>query len=287
MKNFAVNYNSNKNINEEIIEKIKISLFNNFPDCSIFLYKDSVGLKEEFTKNMDILIVLGGDGTILRAAGAVSGYNVPILGINTGNLGYLSSIELKDLEYAVAKIKNGEFDIENRLMLECKIQGEDEKLYSLNDIVVLKGIVPGVAFYKIYIDDKFYTDIGGDGIIISTPTGSTAYNISAGGPIIYPNLQVIAITPICSHYVGIRPMVIDGNSKIKIILEERNEKVYLVVDGNTVKELEYKRDILIKKSDYTCKLIKFENYNYYSILKNKILGTRNIEGEKYENRKAQ
>ncbi|MFA6941175.1 MAG: NAD(+)/NADH kinase [Clostridiaceae bacterium] len=286
MKNFAINYNSNKDINEEIIEKIKISLFNNFPDCSIFLFKDSVGLKDEFSKNFDILIVLGGDGTILRAAGAISSYNVPILGINTGNLGYLSSIELKDLEYAVAKIKNGEFDIENRFMLECRLQGEDEKLNSLNDVVVLKGIVPGVAFYKIYIDDKFYTNIEGDGIIISTPTGSTAYNISAGGPIIYPNLQVIAVTPICSHYVGIRPMVIDGNSKIRIMIKERNEKVYLVIDGNIIKEVEYDGEILIEKSDYTCKLIKFENYNYFSILKNKILGTRNIEGEIYENRKA-
>lgn len=287
MKNFAVNYNSNKDINEEIIEKIKISLFNNFPDCNIFLYKDSIGLKDEFTKSMDILIVLGGDGTILRAAGAISGYNIPILGINTGNLGYLSSIELKDLEYAVAKIRNGEFDIENRLMLECKLQGEDEKLYSLNDVVVSKGVIPGVAAYKIYIDDKFYTDIEGDGVIISTPTGSTAYNISAGGPIIYPNLQVIAVTPICSHYVGIRPMVIDGSSRIKIKIKERNEKVYLVVDGNSIKEVEYKREILIEKSEYTCKLIKFENYNYYNILKNKILGTRNIEGEVYENRKTQ
>lgn len=284
MKNFAINYNSNKNINEEIIEIIKISLFNNFPDCNIFLYKDSVGLKDEFSKKMDILIVLGGDGTILRAAGAVSSYNIPILGINTGNLGYLSSIELKDLDYAVANIKNGEFDIDSRLMLECRLKDEDEIFYSLNDIVVSKGVIPGVAAYKIYIDDKFYTDIEGDGVIISTPTGSTAYNISAGGPIIYPNLQVITITPICSHYVGIRPMVIDGSSKIRITIKERNEKVYLVVDGNNIKEVEYKKEILVEKSCCTCKLIKFQNYNYYNILKNKILGTRNIEGEIYENR---
>lgn len=276
MKNFGINYNSNKNINEEIIEKIKISLFNEFPDCNIYVYKDSLGLKDESSRNMDILIVLGGDGTILRAAGAISSYNVPILGINTGNLGYLSSIELKDLEYAILKIKNSEFHIESRLMLECKLNDEDDKLYSLNDVVVSKGIIPGVAAYKIYIDDNFYTDIEGDGIIISTPTGSTAYNISAGGPIIYPDLDVIAITPICSHYVGIRPMVVGGNSKIKIRIKERNEKVYLVVDGNNIKEVECKREIYIYKSNYTCKLIKFENYNYYNILKNKILGKRNI-----------
>jgi NAD+ kinase len=284
MKNFAINYNSNKNINEEIIEKIKISLLNNFPDCNIFIYKDSIGLRNDFSKKIDILIVLGGDGTILRAAGAVCIYNIPILGINTGNLGYLSSIELKDLEYGLLKIKKGEFDIDNRLMLECKLKDEKEKFYSLNDVVLSKGINPGVAAYKIFIDDKYYTDIEGDGVIISTPTGSTAYNISAGGPIIYPDLQVISITPICSHYVGIRPMVIGGSSKIKIEIKNRNEKVYLVIDGNIMKEVEYKKDILIEKSVYTCKLIKFENYNYYNILKNKILGKRNIEGEMYENR---
>lgn len=284
MKNFAINYNSNKDINEEVIEKIKISLSNNFPGCNIFVYKDSIGLRDEFSRKLDILIVLGGDGTILRAAGAVCIYDIPILGINTGNLGYLSSIELKDLEYGILKIKKGEFDIDNRLMLECKLKDTNEKFYSLNDVVLSKGINPGVAAYKIYIDDKYYTDIEGDGVIISTPTGSTAYNISAGGPIIYPDLQVISITPICSHYVGIRPMVIDGSSNIKIEIKDRNEKVYLVIDGNIIKEVECKKEVLIEKSVYTCKLIKFENYNYYNILKNKILGKRNIEGEMYENR---
>lgn len=283
MRSFAINYNSNKNINEKMIQRIILSLFNCFSDCSVTIYKDSLGLRKEEINKYQLIIVLGGDGTILRTAGAICSYDIPILGINTGNLGFLSSAESKDLEVVILKISEGKFYIEKRFMLKCNIGEEKTEYFCLNDIVVSKSTVPGVTDYQIYIDNNFYTRVKGDGIIVSTPTGSTAYNISAGGPVIYPTLEVMSITPICSHYLGVRPIILDSTAKIEIRVKESNEKVYLIVDGNVITEIEKNKKVYIEKAEFYCKLIRFESNNYYDILKSKILG-RNIEGEFYENR---
>lgn len=271
MKKIGVNINGSKDKDGIIYNEMVNALKTEFDEVEIY----KVSNKEEFLKyDLDMIFILGGDGTILRAAREFSPYSdTPILGINIGNLGFLSTIEYDDLKKSLKKIKNKDFRIEQRLMLKSEVRGAKESniSFSLNDLVISRGTLSRMAKYTIEINGHKYIEFKGDGIIVATPTGSTAYSFSAGGPIIYPTLRVITITPICPHAPSIRPIVIDENSNIKITATATDSILYASTDGQKFSLLEEDFQVLISKSDKDCNLVLINDLNYYDVLNKKII----------------
>jgi NAD+ kinase len=280
MENIGINVNSTKDKDDKILKAIIETIKETFTESNIEIYKDSIGLDNEKSRKLDILITLGGDGTILRSARAVSKFSIPILGVNIGNLGFLAGVECKQFKEAVKKLKNGSYNVEERAMLKCIALNSDKNIEfnSLNDIVISKGTLSRIVRYDISVDNKFYTSFNADGIIIATPTGSTAYSLSAGGPILYPNLSLMEITAICPHAPGMRTLVVDAKSKVDVAIERGNESVFLTVDGQESLELDEITNVSISSSDYKCKVIRIEDYDYFDILRKKIIfRTRDCE----------
>lgn len=279
MKRLGININSTKDPEGNILKNMTKVIYNIDKDIDIRTFRDSIGLESESSKELEAVIALGGDGTILRTARALVRHEVPILGVNIGNLGFLSSVESEEGGSAIKKLLSGEYTVEKRMMIHCTF-GTNHSYTALNDIVVAKGTLARMVRYEIYIDDTFYTRFTADGIIISTPTGSTAYSLSAGGPIIHPNLELIAITPICPHSLGIRTLVIDDKSKLTIIIKGNRESVYLTVDGQEAINLSGMDQVTVQKAPFSCNIITFEGYNYFDILRKKITSrTKECEGE--------
>ena len=208
----------------------------------------------------DNSFVIGGDGTLLRAARFYSKYKIPVLGINLGRLGFLSQAGLSDVDSVIFSILNNNYSIEDRLMLES---GEH---LALNDFVI-KGCMPGrTSKFFLEINGKFVCDYIADGIIISTPTGSTAYGLSAGGPIIYPELDALVVVPICPHTLNVRPLVVPSSEMITV--KTNDELLSVSIDGFVTTNFVEKIDIKI--SPYKAKLIFPENNNFYYVLRNKL-----------------
>jgi NAD+ kinase len=285
MKNIGININTTKDKDGKIIKYIKDTIIEYMSDANIFIFKDSIGLENTKHKDLDIIIALGGDGTILRTSRNLNNSSIPILGVNIGNLGFLSSVELLEFGNAMKSIIEGNYYVEDRMMLNCTLpyRGGIEVYTALNEIVVSKGTLARIVKYEIYIDNKFYTAFTGDGLIISTPTGSTAYSLSAGGPIIYPNLDVIALTPICPLSLSMRTIVLDCKSEISISIKGEHESIFLTLDGQRAIKLNNYEKMVVNVSNKKCRLVKLNDYNYFEILRKKIISrTTDCEGEKNE-----
>lgn len=281
MRNIGININRVKDIDGRILQAIVELINNTIDNPNIKIFYDTKGLNELSTKDLDFIISLGGDGTLLGTAREIARYSVPIFGVNIGNLGFLTEVESSDFEYAIKCIEDGRYYIEDRMMLKCRISGRNKtnEFICLNDTVLSKGTLARMAKYEIYIDDKFYSSFTADGVIISTPTGSTAYSLSAGGPIMYPDLKLMSITPICPHSLGVRTMVIDGNSRVVVRIKKKYESVFLTVDGQQSLEVKEDDNIEVSMSPYKCRLIKLEGYDYFDILRRKITSrTKECEG---------
>lgn len=182
-------------------------------------------------KPPDYIVVLGGDGTMLAVARHLEEYQIPLIGVNFGKLGFLTAFTVKELESEFPKILAGKAHISERLMLKVKCHTKAEPIYCMNDVVVNAGSPHRVIFLKITIDGREIATIGGDGIIVGTPTGSTAYNLSAKGPILWPDVNAIIINPLHPHSLDCPPIVVDASSEITITAEQVNEGTDLVVDG--------------------------------------------------------
>lgn len=285
MKNIGININTTKDKDGKIIKYVKNIVSKYIDDTNIFIFKDSIGLENIKYNDLDIIIALGGDGTILLTSRNLNNSNIPILGVNIGNLGFLSSVELREFENAMKRFIKDDFYVEDRMMLNCTLPNREiiETFTALNDIIVSKGTLARVVKYDLHIDNKFYIDFIGDGLIIATPTGSTAYSLSAGGPIIYPNLDVIAITPICPLSLSMRTIVLDSKSEISINIKSEHESIFLTLDGQRAIKLNNYEKILVSVSNKKCRLVKFNDYNYFDILRKKIISrTIDCEGEKNE-----
>jgi len=271
MKNIGININSSKDLDGKILDNITKTIYNTIKEAKLFFFKDAIDLNKSDIK-LDLVISLGGDGTMLRAARELAAKGTPILGVNIGNLGFLTEVESTEFPSAIKALKEGDYFIENRMMLSCEISNNYERktFLALNDIVLAKGTLSRIVKYDINIDNKFYTTFISDGVIVSTPTGSTAYSLSAGGPLIYPTLNLISITPICPHSLGVRTTVIDSNSKILINRKKQREKVFLTVDGQEAVELNEIDKVEITMSNLKCRLVKLNNYDYFTILRKKI-----------------
>lgn len=274
MGNIGIIINKSKegynDILEMIIEKSNFYLKPN----KIFLIGQYESIKQGQYEDIDLLIVLGGDGTLLGVAREFSDkIKAPILGVNIGNLGFISSIEINEVDIALDKISKGLFNVEGKMMLKCSIKGNRNiSNRALNDVVVAKGTLSRIIEYKVYVDNVFYSTFKADGIIISTPVGSTAYSFSAGGPLITPNVKVISIIPICAHTPNARPIIVSGESKVEIIPNVDNEDIFVTVDGQKSFKLTKGNTVTIEKCINDFKIIVFEENNYFKMLRKKIFG---------------
>ncbi|MBC8062206.1 MAG: NAD(+)/NADH kinase [Clostridiaceae bacterium] len=273
MKNIGININISKDIDGKILKYILEIIYNVIIDCNVKVFKKSKDLQYDDIKELDLLIVLGGDGTILGAARALGKNQIPIMGVNIGNLGFLTTVESSRFKVAIEAVNQGKFFVEERLMLKCNVfkDGENKSYTSLNDVVISKGTLSRIIEYEIFIDGKKYTEFVADGVIVATPTGSTAYSLSAGGPIIYPQLDVLSLSPICPHSLGMRTIVLDSKSEIVIKLISEWESAFLTVDGQESVELKENSNILITSYPFKCKLIRLEGYDYFDVLREKII----------------
>ena len=228
-----------------------------------------------FPKDMDSLVVLGGDGTLLGAARTVGQYGIPILGVNIGGLGFLTEIPLKRLYPAVEMMLQGRLEVESRLMLETRVlrdKSEICRFLVLNDVVINKGALARIIDLDVHINEQFLTTFRSDGLIISTPTGSTAYNLSAGGPILYPTLTNFIVTPICPFSLTNRPIILPDSDIVSIGMgKESEEKVSLTFDGQVGFDFSYGDRVVINKSKNKIKLIKSPDQTYFEILRAKLM----------------
>lgn len=223
-------------------------------------------------KKADYILIIGGDGTFLHTAHYFFGTKVPLLGINIGRLGFLTEIEINELETALANVLEGNFDIEKRMIIESNIINNKEMVYhnyALNDFVIHRGSRSRLVSIDLYINDEIVNSYRADGIIVSTPTGSTAYSLSAGGPIINPQIRAMIVTPICPHSLFITPMVISDKEKIKIIITG-DHIMSFTADGSYDYSIRSKDEILIEAAKKELYFIKLPNRTFYSILHKKM-----------------
>jgi NAD+ kinase len=229
--------------------------------------------KSQIAARSDMVLVLGGDGTMLDAARLVSERAVPILGVNMGGLGFLTEVSLEQLYPALEKVLAHEFSLDERLMLRASIHrhGEDvARATVLNDVVVSKGTLARMIALQVTVDGQFVTSLRGDGVIVSTPTGSTAYSLSSGGPIMHPSVQALIITPICPHTLTHRPLLIPGNASVEVTLISRDEGAMTTFDGQVVVSMTQGDTVTIRASDHRTQLIRFPDRTYYEVLRKKL-----------------
>ncbi|NLK93623.1 MAG: NAD(+)/NADH kinase [Clostridiales bacterium] len=274
MKKLAIAINPTKDAEYKILKIVKDKFQKAFNLEEVIVFNSFDSYKQQLNHDIDLILVLGGDGTFLNVAREMSKkVSIPLVGINMGNLGFLSGIEVGNIDEAIEKIKNKYYSIDKRILLNCTI-GNKHNENAVNDVVVSRGILSRIVNFRIFVDNKLYTTFKGDGLIVSTPTGSTAYNFSAGGPIVYPNLDLITLTPICPHTKSMQPMVVNGNSVIEIIPENSRE-IHLTVDGQKVIKVLEKEKIRVTKANKNIKVLLFDDYDYFKVLRTKILNNSN------------
>ncbi len=231
----------------------------------------------EMYKTVDFVVVIGGDGTILRVARSAAIFDTPILGINFGTLGYLADVEKINAIEAIEKVLNGNFTIENRMMLEPYIERgcmSHEINLALNEVCVTNSVCSRMIKLSVEVNGEYFNTFRADGIIVSTPTGSTAYNLSAGGPILSPQTELMAITHICPHALYARPFVIDGNDVVRISVQSNYNNIQMSCDGQNTVQMKNDDVIVVKKSRYITRIIKTTNMNFYDILRRKMVEAR-------------
>lgn len=232
------------------------------------------GGEEDMIANSEMVVCLGGDGTFLKAARSIYAKELPILGINLGNLGFLTEVDRDNIDLAIEHLFNGNYEIENRMMLETVIYRKDEAPLhdiALNDVVIGRGAVSRIMSIKAYINDVFVDTFPGDGLIISSPTGSTAYSLSSGGPIVEPDTNLLLITPICPHILYSRSFVTKADSVVRAVVEESYQFGAMVTsDGQEGHSIGGGAVIEVKKSPYYTKFVKITPRNFFNILRTKI-----------------
>ncbi|NSW73482.1 NAD(+)/NADH kinase [bacterium] len=271
------------NIDE--IDKVLLEYFKN-KDCKILHDKNYyikpeetlVELKELAIKS-DLILAFGGDGTLLHIAEEAALQKKPVIGFNLGNLGFLTEAPLSNFQTILDNYfkNNLRSDLRNLINAHLIKENKQEvKQNFLNDIVINKGALSKIIDLNVFIDDKLVSQVRADGIIISSPTGSTAYSLSAGGPIVAPNLPLIIITPICPHTLTNRPLVISDKSKVSVSVDS-SKPIYVSFDGSNSEELDGKFIINIEKSNLNFNLLRMKKNEYFSVLKNKLMWSNSYE----------
>jgi len=222
---------------------------------------------------VDLLVVLGGDGTLLSAVRALDGCEVPVLGVNLGRLGFLTEVALDELYPALERVLSGEVRIEPRTMLTCIVirAGRELGTYQvINDVVLNKGALARISDFSVRVDGCRVSTYRSDGFIVATPTGSTAYNLSAGGPIVSPDLAAFVLTPICPHTLTHRPILVPDSAAVEIVLEFQNGEVYLTLDGQQGLELEAGDVVRVVKADRRVLLVRSPGRDFFQLLRSKL-----------------
>lgn len=228
---------------------------------------------EELASFVEMAVVLGGDGTMLRAARLIAEKDVSLVGINLGGLGFITEVSKEEIYESLEKILKGDYRKEKRIMLHAQVIRGGKKtadFSALNDIVISKGTLARLIDLQTTVNDTHVNLFKADGIIVATPTGSTAYSLSAGGPILHPSLRGIIITPICPHTLTNRPIVLSDDVKIEIALRSESEGVYLTYDGQEGFSIEKDDVVVVEKSPFAAKLLVPTNKNHFQILRDKL-----------------
>lgn len=241
---------------------------------------------KDIDKDTGVLFSVGGDGTILDTLPIVRNSGIPILGINLGRLGFLSSVSKDEIIYAVNGVFNGDFYLDKRALLQLsEPKGLFGKInYALNDLTIYRNNTTALIVAHVFVDDMFLNSYWGDGLIVSTPTGSTAYSLSVGGPIVSPGSKNFIIAPIASHNLTVRPIIIQDTSVIKIKIEGREEKYLMTMDSRHT-SISKDDEIIIERCSFNVNLIQMNNKNFYSTIRDKLLwgvDYRNYSGIDYE-----
>jgi NAD+ kinase len=228
---------------------------------------------EQLAGAVDLMLVLGGDGTMIATARMIGDREIPVLGVNYGGLGYLTEFRIEELFSALESILAGNYRLDRRVMLAVQLRRGDQTPMTnrvLNDVVINKSALARIIEIEAYFNGQFVNAFRADGLIISTPTGSTAYNLSAGGPVIFPSMNAVVITPICPFTLSNRPIVVPDDAEIELLLKTDKEEVALTLDGQVGFPLEVADRISIRKSRTTFNLIQPSNRNYFDVLRDKL-----------------
>lgn len=274
MKKIGILINSEKKISKSVLERLlsflekkKISFLVLEDAKGIVKDKGILASREKLTDFSEMVIALGGDGTLLKTARIVGRKPIPILGVNLGGLGFLTEVQTEEMEETLSRIFQGKYSIEKRLVLETSLEKKG-KFRALNDVVLLVGPTGRAMDLTLFVNGEMVARFTGDGLIVATPTGSTAYSLSAGGPILIPTLDAIVVSPICPHTFGLRPIVL--SSDVEITLELMEKEAMVMVDGQERFPLKVGERLLVKKSVHDLLWIKSSPHPFYEILRRKL-----------------
>lgn len=229
---------------------------------------------EDFTVLPDLALVVGGDGTFLAACRLYAPLRVPLLGVDLGGLGFLAEVSVEEMEQAAEQIALGMFTVEERMMAHCRVvhsNGQEEEDFALNDVVIYRGPFAQMIRLSTYIDGEFLASFPADGLIVATPTGSSAYSLSAGGPVVFPSLELFIITPICAHTLYARSIVVPPSSCIQVVLESMKEGTMVTLDGQRGYALEKGEYIIVHRSPFSARIARLSpGRPFYALLRNKL-----------------
>lgn len=246
-----------KNLNVFVVKEEGLD----FIDHSLFISPENLREKSDF------IIAMGGDGTLLRASRYIKESGIPLIGVNLGSLGFLTEIVVEELFPTLQKIIDGNYRLEKRIVLKATLI-DSRIFYALNDIVLHMGHSGRIIGIEITVDGSHLADFSADGLIVSTPTGSTAYSLAAGGPILHPGVEALSLTPICPHTLGLRPLIFSSKEEISIKLKKG--KGIFVVDGQMIIEVEGDFTFNVSRADYDISLVRATKKNFYEILRTKL-----------------
>lgn len=227
----------------------------------------------------DLIVVVGGDGSILKASQEARKRRIPLLGINTGHIGFLTELEVDEVEKYIRDIAEGNYEIEERILIKAQIHSKEEQsevFYCLNDAVLSRGAAARLIYFDVYVDDSFAGQYPADGIVVATPTGSTAYSLSAGGPLVDPEVSCVLLTPVCPHMLSARPVVVGVQHKIKIRVSESDEDVLLSVDGILKGTLTEGEELIVEADEERLMFAKLNVRTFYDVLRGRFQSCRNM-----------
>lgn len=277
MKRIGVIFHTDRPLIKEVTKKIvDWAGLNDIEVCLSVELADRVGFAkvilpaDDIWKCSDVILTLGGDGSMLASARAFGKHGIPILGINLGKLGFLTEVTQNQIEDTLIRLKNDNYLIEERMALEASIPGFDATMPALNDVVVDHGNSIRLVKTDLFCNGEFVCSYDADGVIISTPTGSTAYSLSVGGPIINPLMEAIEVSPVSPHTLTLRTIIFPANSVLTIRAEPTEVNLRAALDGIIVAELSAGEEIIVKKANYKIKFIKFEKSSFYEVLRTKL-----------------
>ena len=225
---------------------------------------------EELATRADLVIAFGGDGTILRAAAAVGRSGVPILGINLGRLGFLAEVTPQELDRELERLLSGAYRIEPRMALEIRLGEPAEPVFALNDCVIGKGLRSRVIEIETFVSGLSVSAFAGDGMIVSTPTGSTGYCLSSGGPVVHPQMDVLIVVPICPHSLSMRPLIVPSDQSLTVRVRADHDHMILDADGRTISTLNSGDQVRLRRADHVVNLVKLKELSFYDVLRQKL-----------------